>query len=58
VHGAIGISAEYDLQLHTRRLQASRLACGGEAAWNSEIGKAVLESDSNALEWLRENLSY
>ena len=42
VHGAIGITQEYDLQLLTRRLQAWRVACGSESAWNERVGRALL----------------
>ncbi|MBI1396739.1 MAG: acyl-CoA dehydrogenase [Betaproteobacteria bacterium] len=44
VHGAIGITAEYDLQLHTRRLHEWRLAFGSESYWHDRIGRAVVES--------------
>lgn len=38
VHGAIGISEEYDLQLLTRRLHGWRLADGSEGYWASVLG--------------------
>lgn len=53
VHGAIGISAEYDLQLYTRRLHEWRLAGGSEGRWNRALGHAVLASDRTALDWTR-----
>ena len=53
VHGAIGISAEYDLQLYTRRLHAWRLADGSQGRWNRGLGAAVLASDCSALDWTR-----
>ncbi|MCT2558801.1 acyl-CoA dehydrogenase family protein [Tsuneonella sp. YG55] len=53
VHGAIGISAEHDLQLYTRRLHAWRLEEGGETAWSIALGRALLASDENALDWIR-----
>ena len=56
VHGAIGISAEYELQLYTKRLQAWRLAYGAETHWDQELGRAVLSSQASALDWLRFNL--
>ncbi|NVE94997.1 acyl-CoA dehydrogenase [Altererythrobacter sp. JGD-16] len=56
VHGAIGISAEYDLQLYTKRLQAWRLAQGAEAHWDEQIGRAVLANQASALDWMRFNL--
>lgn len=42
VHGAIGITEEYDLQLYTRRLRAWRLAAGSESHWAAVVGEAVL----------------
>jgi acyl-CoA dehydrogenase len=53
VHGAIGISAEHDLQLFTRALHAWRLADGGEAYWNTIIGRACLSAEVGALDWVR-----
>jgi acyl-CoA dehydrogenase len=44
VHGAIGVTEEYELQLHTRRLHEWRMAHGSEAHWNPVIGRAVLAS--------------
>jgi len=42
VHGAIGISEEYDLQLLTRRLHAWRLADGSESYWAEQLGLATI----------------
>lgn len=39
VHGAIGISEEYDLQLLTRRLHGWRLADGSEGYWSQVLGE-------------------
>lgn len=44
VHGAIGITEEYDLQLFTRRLHDWRMAHGSEMHWDRIIGHAVLGS--------------
>lgn len=44
VHGAIGITAEFDLQLFTRRLHEWRRAFGAETFWNERLGTAMLES--------------
>ena len=44
VHGAIGVTAEYDLQLFTRRLHEWRMAHGSEAHWNRLLGEAALNS--------------
>lgn len=46
VHGAIGITAEHDLQLYTRRLWAWRLDFGSDAYWNTLLGQQLLTSDS------------
>lgn len=56
VHGAIGISAEYDLQLYTSRLHQWRLDTGAETLWNRQLGASVLASELSALDWLREEL--
>lgn len=45
LHGAIGVTADYDLQLLTRRLHAWRMAHGSESFWHRRIGTAVLASD-------------
>jgi len=44
VHGAIGVTEEYDLQLLTRRLHEWRLAHGSEDYWNVVVGRLVLAS--------------
>ena len=57
VHGAIGITQEYDLQLHTRRLQAWRTAAGSESHWNERVGRALLASPHDSLpEFVRTQL--
>lgn len=38
VHGAIGISEAYDLQLYTRRLHEWRAAYGSERYWAAQLG--------------------
>jgi acyl-CoA dehydrogenase len=38
IHGAIGFTEEYDLQLFTRRLHAWRQAAGSESFWHSVAG--------------------
>lgn len=42
VHGAIAISAEYDVQLYSRRLHEWRLADGSEVYWARTLGVARL----------------
>jgi alkylation response protein AidB-like acyl-CoA dehydrogenase len=44
IHGAIGFTADYDLQLFTRRLHAWRLQAGSESYWQEVLGQAVLNS--------------
>ena len=56
VHGAIGITAEYDLQLYTRRLHAWRLALGSELYWQRQIGVALLAGDDDFLPFIRAHL--
>ncbi len=44
VHGAIGVTEEYDLQLFTRRLHAWRMSHGSEDHWHRFIGEQVLSA--------------
>lgn len=44
VHGAIGVTEEYDLQLYTRRLHEWRTAHGSETYWNRKLGRLFLDS--------------
>lgn len=44
VHGAIGFTREFDLQLYTRRLHAWRQAGGSESFWHDVLGQALLDS--------------
>ena len=46
VHAAMGITSEYDLQLHTRRLLEWRSDYGSAAYWQRRVGDAVLSSDA------------
>jgi acyl-CoA dehydrogenase len=50
VHGAIGIAAEFDLQLYTRRLHAWRLAFGTERRWHGVVGRALVQADAPVLD--------
>lgn len=43
IHGAIGVTQEYDLQLYTRRLHEWRIAHGSEAHWNRQLGRLFLD---------------
>lgn len=53
VHGAIGISEEYDLQLLTRRLHAARLSSGGEGYWAQQLGRMQLASGLGGVDFVR-----
>ena len=53
VHGAIGVTGEYDLQLYTRRLHAWRLADGSERYWARELGQAACEADGLTVDLIR-----
>jgi acyl-CoA dehydrogenase len=44
IHGAIGFTREFDLQLFTRRLHAWRQAAGSESYWHDVLGLALLDS--------------
>ncbi|WP_046112487.1 acyl-CoA dehydrogenase family protein [Aquincola tertiaricarbonis] len=39
VHGAIGVTAEFDLQLYTRRLLAWRTAAGSPGHWAQQVAR-------------------
>ncbi len=56
VHGAIGVTEEFDLQLYTRRLREWRLAAGSESYWHERIGVAALADDADAVSYLRTSL--
>ncbi len=57
VHGAIGITAELDLQLHTRRLHEWRADFGAETHWNRVLGRALLATNaSSTLDFMRQTL--
>ncbi|HZA50760.1 MAG TPA: acyl-CoA dehydrogenase family protein [Myxococcaceae bacterium] len=57
VHGAIGITAEYDLQLFTRRLHQWRRAFGSESYWNGRIGAELMTAtDESALDFVRQRI--
>jgi acyl-CoA dehydrogenase len=43
IHGAIGFTAEYDLQLFTRRLHAWRSTAGSESYWHAIAGRALVD---------------
>ena len=49
VHGAIGFTKEYSLQLSTRRLWSWRDEFGGEAEWAAKVGAYVCAGGADAL---------
>lgn len=54
VHGAIGVTEEYDLQLATRRLHEWRMAHGSETHWHRELGRLFFESDcTSSIDYVR-----
>lgn len=53
VFGAIGISAEHDLQLFTRRLHNWRQAFGSEQYWQIRLGAKRLKSELRSIDWVR-----
>jgi acyl-CoA dehydrogenase len=53
LHGAIGVTEEYDLQLLTRRLHEWRFAHGGESHWHRIVGEQVLAGDATLAEFVR-----
>jgi len=56
IHGAIGITAELDLQLYTRRLHEGRADYGAEGHWHRVVGRALLAADGGALDFMRSAL--
>ena len=53
VHGAMGFTAEYDLQRFTRRLHEWRLAYGSETHWATQLGQAFMQGDDSVLDAAR-----
>ncbi len=49
VHGAIGFTKEYSLQLSTRRLWSWRDEFGGETEWAAKVGAYVCAGGADAL---------
>ena len=43
IHGAIGFTQEFDLQLFTRRLHLWRQAGGSESYWHAVLGEALVD---------------
>lgn len=53
IHGAIGFTEEYDLQLFTRRLHAWRQTAGSETFWHRVAGEALLNAQGLTLDVIR-----
>jgi len=53
LHGAMGVTEEHDLQLHTRRLREWRWLHGAETHWNRIVGEAVLAAPGTVAEFVR-----
>jgi alkylation response protein AidB-like acyl-CoA dehydrogenase len=53
LHGAIGVTEEYDLQLYTRRMHEWRMADGSEIWWNRVVGQALLAQTSSVSDFIR-----
>lgn len=56
VHGAIGVTAEFDLQIYTRRLHEGRADFGAETHWNRVLGRALLADTGPTLDFMRHAL--
>lgn len=52
VHGAIGVTEEFDLQLYTRRLYDWRGQYGGETYWHGVLGRALIADSVPPLEFI------
>lgn len=57
VHGAIGVTEEFDLQLFTRRLHEWRMDYGGESYWNRRLGEALLQTDLPPLQFVQDRVA-
>jgi acyl-CoA dehydrogenase len=53
IHGAIGFTAEFDLQLLTRRLHLWRQAAGSESYWHTVLGQSLISQQGMALDLIR-----
>ncbi len=57
VHGAMGATADYDLQLHIRRLKQLQLAFGGTDHWARQIGNArIAAPEGTSADFIRTHL--
>ena len=53
VHGAIGMTDEFDLGILTRRLHEWRMQYGAERVWNRWIGESLLASGKTLADFVR-----
>lgn len=53
VHGAIGMTDEFDLAIVTRRLHEWRMQYGAESVWNRRIGVEILAGDTTLADFVR-----
>ena len=53
IHGAIGFTEQFDLQLYTRRLHAWRQSAGSESYWHGVAGQALLDCQDITLDVVR-----
>jgi len=59
LHGAIGVTEEFDLQLFSRRLHEWRIVEGSENYWNRLIGEAILgQSQISVMDFTRAAFSH
>ena len=57
VHGAIGVTEEYDLQLLTRRVKQWQLAFGSERYWATRVGAArISQCGGTSADFVRTHL--
>jgi acyl-CoA dehydrogenase len=56
-HGAIGITAEHDLQLYTRRIKRAAVSFGSSGYWADEIGQQYLADGATAGDFIRSQWS-
>ena len=59
VHGAIGVTEEFDLQLYSRRLKQWQLAYGSASFWGEELGRIrVAAASVTSADFIRSHLAY
>ena len=56
VHGAIGVTQDYDLQIYTRKLYEWARSGAGAQYWARQLGQAALESEAGLLDFMREDI--